>query len=56
MSQESEIVTRELTKQFSPERIAEIIDRLPASMREKIIDEFLIEKPVRRTIRIICKK
>lgn len=49
-------LSRALAKEFPPERIAEFIDRLPPASREKIINEFLIEKPVRRIIRIIRKK
>jgi hypothetical protein len=49
-------LSRALAKEYPPEQIAEFIDRLPAHMREKIITEFLVEKPVRRTIRIIFKK
>jgi hypothetical protein len=48
-------LSRALAKKFPPEQIAEFIDRLPAPMREKIIDEFIIEKPVRRITRIILK-
>jgi len=46
-------LSRAIAKEFPPEQIAEFIDRLPAHMREKIINEFLVEKPVRQTIRII---
>ena len=46
-------LSRAIVKEFPPEQIAEFIDRLPAPMREKIIDEFLVEKPVRRITRII---
>jgi len=44
-------LSRALAKEFPPERIAEMLSKLPTLMREKIITEFLEEKPVRRTIR-----
>ena len=47
---------RALAKKFPPEKIAEFIDRLPPASREKIINEFLVEKPVRRITRIIREK
>jgi hypothetical protein len=46
---------RALAKKFPPEKIAEFIDRLPPASREKIINDFLIQKPVRRITRIILK-
>ena len=49
-------LSRAIAKEFPPERIAEFIDRLPPASREKIINEFLVEKPVRRITRIIRKK
>ena len=48
-------LSRALAKEFPPERIAEFIDRLPPASREKIINEFLVERPVRRITRIILK-
>lgn len=49
-------LSRALAKEFPPEKIAEFIDRLPPASREKIINEFLVEKPVRRITRIIREK
>jgi hypothetical protein len=49
-------LSRAIAKEFPPERIAEFIDRLPPASREKIITEFLVEKPVRRITRIIREK
>jgi hypothetical protein len=48
-------LSRALAKEYPPEQIAEFIDRLPPASREKIINDFLIEKPVRRITRIILK-
>jgi hypothetical protein len=48
-------VSRALAKHSPAEILAEIIDRLPPASREKIINDFLIEKPVRRITRIILK-
>jgi hypothetical protein len=36
-------LSRALAKEFPAEKFAEMIDRLPAPMREKIIAEFLEE-------------
>ena len=47
---------RALAKEFPAEQIVEFIDRLPPASREKIINEFLVEKPVRRITRIIREK
>jgi hypothetical protein len=47
--------SRTLAKHFPEEILAKFIDRLPPASREKIIDDFLIEKPVRRITRIILK-
>lgn len=49
-------LSRALAKEFPPERIAEMLSKLPTLMREKLILDYLDGKPVRRTIRIICKK
>jgi hypothetical protein len=58
MKQENQIekYTRALAEAFTPELIAEILCKLPAAIREKLIAEFLVEKPVRRITRIIRKK
>ena len=49
-------VSRALAIHFPAEILAEFIDRLPPVSREKIINEFLVEKPVRRITRIIREK
>ncbi len=58
MKQENQIekYTRALAEAFPPERIAEFLCELPAAIREKLVAEFLVEKPVRRITRIIRKK
>jgi hypothetical protein len=42
-----------LLKRFTPETVAGWIASLPAEARERIRREFLVEKPVRRAVRLV---